>query len=325
MTAMRAIVVGSGWGAHAARVLAADDRVELVAVVGRGSDRTRALARDLRVPVAATVGEALASHAPEIAVLAVDEQRNAALAETLVASGCHVLCAHPVAPTAADVRRLAELARTARVVVATDYSLRVTAEHRAAREALSRLGALMRVLVQFPGRTLPMALELALGFAGRAKRVHASRSYPDALVERAAAKPEAFAPSILVEHVSGTVSQLVPITHARTREAYRLVLSGEHGCVEARMPAGGAEEIRALREGRTSERVLVPKATAGGDPTEGYRAAIAEVVTDFVRAVATGEPPVSPLEIEVAVRSAWSAVGVSVRSGRPAEVLPDEP
>ncbi|MBS2012567.1 MAG: Gfo/Idh/MocA family oxidoreductase [Deltaproteobacteria bacterium] len=316
---LRAIVAGSGWGAHAAQVLARDPRVELVAVIGRGSDRTRGLAVDLGVPVIATVDEAVARSAPQLAVLAVGEDRNAALAETLVVAGCHVLCAHPVAPTAAEVKSLAALAQAKGVLVATDYSLRATAEHEAARASVAQLGALMRLAVQFPGRGLPMALELALGFGGRATRLLATRSYPPALADRVAATPEAFAPSVLVEHDSGAVSQLVPVTHARTSGAYRILLSAERGSVEARMPAGGARELRALREGRTSEKVLVAP-SAGEDPTEGYRAAIGHVVSGFVDAVVNGAEPVAPLEIEIAVRSAWAAIGASLRSGTLADV-----
>jgi len=316
---LRAIVAGSGWGGHAARVLAKDARVELVAVVGRGSDRTRALAKDLGTRMIGTVEEAVEQMNPRVAVLAVDEQRNAALAETLVIAGCHVLCAHPVATTTADVRKLAVLARTKGVIVATDYSLRATAEHEAAREAAGRLGALMRIAVHFPGRGLPMALELALGFGGAAKRLFATRSYPVSMAERAAATPEAFAPSVLVEHVSGTVSQLVPVTHARTRDAYRILLSAEDGSVDARMPGGGAREIRALRQGRTAETILVEPSVAG-DPTEGYRTAIERVVSGFVDAVTNGTPALAPLEIEMAVRATWTAIGASIRTGMPTDV-----
>lgn len=316
---LRAIVIGSGWGANAARVLAADDRVSITALVGRGSERSAALASELGVPLLASVEDALGATSPDLAVVAVGEQQNEPLARLLLAADCHVLCAHPVASTAGAVRELATLARDRGVIVATDYSLRTCPEHRAALLALTDSGALLRVGIEFPGRGLPMALDLAASFAGPAKRVFATRAYPDALRERVAATPEAFAPTVIIEHAAGTVSQLFPIPHARASEAYRVLLSTEAARIDVRLPAGGATGLTTLRAGRVRESLLVSPAEST-DPAAGYQDAIGRVVRDFVDAVSEGRLPVAPLEVEVVVRDIWAAVSASLRSAQPVEV-----
>jgi hypothetical protein len=312
---LRAIVIGSGWGRNAARTFGTDDRVTIVGIVGRGSERTQALANDLGVPVFPSIEDALAAVSPHIAVLAVDEQHNERYARLLVAAGCHVLCAHPVASSARAVRELAALARTHQVV-ATDYSLRACAEHRAAMEALANSGALLRVGIEFPGRGLPMAVDLATSFAGPAARVFATRAYPEALSGRVKSTPEAFAPTVVIEHESGTVSQLLPIPHARANEAYRALLSTEAARIDVRLPAGGATRLVSLGEGRTRESSLVSP-TMTTDPTAGYRDAISSIVRNFVDAVVDGSDLISPLEVEVVVRDVWAAISASLRAREP--------
>lgn len=316
---LRALVIGSGWGANAARALAADDRVMVAGVIARGSERSQALAIELGVPILASVEEALAAAPPDLAFVAVGEQRNERFARMLLAAGCHVLCAHPVASTAGAVRELAALARARGVIVATDYSLRTCAEHHAALRTLAESGALLRVGIEFPGRGLPMAMDLAASFAGPAKRVFATRSYPIVLRERIAATPEAFAPTVVIEHVGGTVSQLLPIPHARANEAYRALLSTEAARIDVRLPAGGATRLAAWRAGRVRESPLVTPANTP-DPAAGYGDAIARLVRDFVDAITTDRPPVAPLDVEWVVRSVWAAVGTSLRSGQPVDV-----
>ena len=316
---LRAIVVGSGWGRNAARTFVADERVTVAGIVGRGSVRTQALADELGVAVFHSVEEALSAVSPQLAVLSVDEEHNASFAQALVAAGCHVLCAHPVARSGRVVRELGELARSHGVVVATDYSLRACAEHRAALEVLANSGALLRVGVEFPGRGLPMALDLAASFAGPPKRVFATRTYPDALRERLATTPEAFAPTVVIEHAGGTVSQLMPVPHARTNEAYRVLLSTEAARIDVRLPAGGTTQLSSLREGRARESVLVsPTVTA--DLAAGYVDAISSIVRNFIDAVVGGSPLVAPLEVEAVVRDTWAAIGASLRTGEPVDV-----
>lgn len=316
---LRAIVVGSGWGQNAARTLATDDRVTIAGIVGRGSERTQALAHELGVPVFRSVEEAVASASPQVAVLAVDERHNERFAGELVTAGCHVLCAHPVASSARAVRDLATLARHHHVVITTDYSLRACAEHRAALQSLAHSGALLRVGVEFPGRGLPMAIDLAASFAGPAQRVFATRAYPDALRERLAATPEAFAPTVVIEHVGGTVSQLLPIPHARANEAYHALLSTEAARIDVRLPAGGATRLSSLREGRTRESSLVAPAVTK-DPAAGYRDAVSSIVQNFIDVVADGGALISPLEVEVVAREVWAAISTSLRSREPVGV-----
>lgn len=316
---LRAIVVGSGWGGNAARAFQNDDRVVLAAVVGRGSERTRALAEQLGVPMLPSVEAALATVSPHLAAIAVDEEHNEGFARALMAGGCHVLCAHPVARTADAVSALAVLARAHGVVAATDYSLRACAEHRAACAALGDAGALLRLAVEFPGRGLPMAVDLALSFAGPADRVFATRSYPTALRERARSAPAAFAPSVVIEHVGGAVSQLTPVPHARSFEAYRVLLSTEKARIDVRMPAGGATQLTSLRQGRTRERCLRAPG-ASEDPAAGYRDAITALVHDFIDAALANTAPLAPLDVEVRVRQVWSAIAASLRAEGPASV-----
>ena len=122
---LRALSIGSGWGRHAARVFATDPRTELCGLVGRGSARTEALAAELAVPVFGELSEAVAAVRPQIASVAAHYSSNVALVDQLLSADCHVLCSHPVAPTAKEVQQLAERSKAKGLVVATDYTLRL--------------------------------------------------------------------------------------------------------------------------------------------------------------------------------------------------------
>lgn len=313
---LNALVVGSGWAAHAARAFAARSDVSVRGVVARGSDRSFALARSLGVPLFASVGEAVAETQPMIAVVAVGDTDNHNFAAELLRAGAHVLCAHPVAPTSLDVAELARVADESNRLVSTDYSMRVTDVFRAARVAAPDLGDLLRVEITFPGRFLPMAIDLALATAGAVDAVSAFGRYPSSFDERRAKAPAAFPPTLVLEHSAGAVTTLTPSPHAVPSAAMRVTSSHAGGRLEVELPCGGARRIRNLSGGAFEETVLVsPNAIT--DAASAFTEAMHALANAFVDAVLAGTPAPCPLEDEAEVRRVWRCVGRALRERAP--------
>lgn len=313
---MNALVVGSGWAAHAARAFAARSDVSVRGVVGRGSDRSFALARSLGVPLFASVREAIAETQPTIAAVAVGDVDNSAFAAELLGAGAHVLVAHPVAPTSLEVAELARIADANGRLVSTDYSMRGTDVFRAARLAVPELGDLLRVEITFPGRFLPMAIDLALAFAGAVDVVSAFGRYPSSFAERRAKAPAAFPPTLVLEHSAGAVTSLTPSPHAVPTAAMRVTSSHASGRLDVELPCGGARRVRNLSGGAFEETVLVaPNATT--DAASAFAEAMHATANAFVDAVIAGARPPCPLEDEAEVRRVWRCIGRAVRERTP--------
>lgn len=306
MTKLSAIVVGSGWGAHSARGLAADDRVHLAALVGRGSDRTVALSRELGAPVEPTLDDALRTHAPEIVVLAVGERAHEELATRALGAGCHVLCAHPVAPDAAAVRRIADAARAARRLAVTDYTFRLRPELDALRDASGR-GALMRVAIDAPGRWLPIVLDTAVRVAGPVARLTADRTYPPSLADRFARAPEAFPPAVQLEHASGAVTSVVTFPHSWPAAPVHVRTSWERARVEALLPVGGARSLALGRSGAIDERELVAPTGSLSDASS-HAGAMQSTARAFVDEIVGGPGRLASLEEEAHLRAVWGTL-----------------
>lgn len=306
-----ALVIGSGWGAHAARALAADARVELLAIVGRGSARTRALARSLGVPAVAGLTAALRVYSPALAVVAADPRQHPTMVRALLHSGSHVLCAHPVAKTSEQLRRLAGFAEERGLVLATDYTLRETDLFLRAAQLRLESGLLLRSVVTCPARGFPIGIDLALAFAGPAARVVAHRRYPSRLASRIRTNPSAFAPTLVLEHSGGCVTTIVPVPHAEPRRAFHLTLSTERARIDVGLPAGGLVVTRTGRKASATREVVPPEPTA--TPEETFGQPMRTRVARFVDAVLKGRPDHS-LDAEFAVRGLWEQVVQSRRA-----------
>lgn len=315
MSGLRAIVVGSGWGAHSARGLALDSRVDLRAIVGRGSERSRVLAGALGVELISTLDQALARHRPTLVVLAIGERHHLPLALRALESGAHLLCAHPVVPDAPSVRRIAELAERHGRLARTDYTFRVRPELHALTARDGR-GELLRIAIDAPGRWLPIVLDTAVAIAGPVARVVVSASVPSALEARRRAAPAAFPPALLLEHGSGAVSSFASFPHARPGAPVEVRTSWERAHVRAALPSAGATLFALRRGGTVEDRVLVPNTSEAGGP-----APIAEAMQDVARAfvgATLGEGDVlATLHEEAHLRDVWSAIWEAVRSGVP--------
>lgn len=318
---LNALVVGSGWARHAAQAFGARADVRVRGVVGRGSARSFALARALGVPLFATLDEAIAETRPDLAVVAVGDDVNHVLASDLLRAGAHVLCAHPVAPHAADVEALASLARKQRLVVSTDYSFRTTPALDAARAALPKLGQLLRTEITFPGRFLPIALDVAAGLAGSVETVSAFGRYPDELEARRNATPAAFPPTVILEHVAGSVTALTPCPHANPATAIRATTSSTHGRLEVELPCGGLRRVRVRAHGKVEDVSLVDP-VEHAEPSIAFGSAMRALADAFVDAVVTGSEPPCPLEDEVVVREVWDAIPLSMRTRAPVRLAP---
>lgn len=313
---LNALVVGSGWARHAAHAFAARDDVRVAGVVARGSKRSFDLASALGVPLFDGLGDAIHETGPNLAVVAVGDSANPGIAADLLHAGAHVLCAHPVAPTAEEVTVLAALAKERGLVASTDYSLRTTDAFRASRSALAELGRLLRIEITFPGRFLPMALDLAIAFGERVEVVSAFGRYPEELKARRASAPAAFPPTIILEHVHGVVTALTPSPHAAPAAAVRVTTSSTGGRLEIQLPASGARRLRCKAGGHWEDTQLAaPHAVA--DAQVLFAEPMRALADAFVDAIVGGERPPCPLEDEAHLRRVWDAISRALRSGGP--------
>jgi predicted dehydrogenase len=313
MTALRNVVlVGSGWARHAVPAVLADPSSRLVALVARGSARSQALASQAGIPLVRSVDELPADVAPHVAVVAVGEQVTPLVTRTLLGRGCDVLCAHPVAPSADEVRHLVDLATQHGRRIGTDYTLHLVPGAVLARKLMADGdGPLLRLVIEHPARLLPMALQLALFFAGPVRAVLASRRVPVGLEGNAKATPAAFSPSLLLEHDSGVVSSLSGVTHAPLVGAFRCTLSGARGRLDLELPQGTVSRVRLGRQGAMSAQVLTDGDVRQDDP---FGALMQTMVASFLRASRSQTPVPCPLSEEVQVRAIWNAIPVALRS-----------
>ncbi len=312
MKALACIVVGSGWGAHAARALASDPRAELRALVGRGSPRSRALASALGVELAPTLEDALRRHEPDVVVLAAGEHQHEALALRAFERGAHVLCAHPVAPGRAAVLRMAQGAERAGRVARTDYTFRVRPELQALASREGR-GELLRVAIDAPGRWLPIVLDVAVVLAGPIARVLVSSRAPEGIERRARRAPAAFPPALLLEHGSGVVTSFASFPHARPGVPLDVRTSWEHARVRAALPAAGASLLALRRGGSLEERELVPPTPEAGSASR-IEEAMHEVTRSFLGAVCGAPDPLATFLDEAHLRAVWSAIWHAVET-----------
>lgn len=317
---LNALVVGSGWGRHAATAFARRGDVRIAGVVGRGSPRTQHLARELQVPVFRTVEDAVREDRIDLAVVAVGDRENSVLATELLMHGAHVLCAHPVGATADDVRRVAELARERGLLVSADYSLRSSDAFAAARSAITTAGTLLRAEITFPGRFLPMALDLAVALGGHVVSVSAFGRYPPAVSAQRSRSPAAFPPTVILEHAAGCVTALTPVPHARATHPVRMTTSGISGRVDAELPAGDVALVRCRRGGMVETRTWHARPGVDG-AADVFANAMVRTADLFVDAVRTGGAPPCSLEDEVEVRMIWDAITRSLRHKAPVSLV----
>jgi predicted dehydrogenase len=143
MSAMRAVVVGTSFGArvHVPALRAAG--IEVAALVGRDPQRTGARAAALGIGIAATrLSDALdrAGDARLVTVATPPDSHVEPVLEA-IAAGAHVLCEKPFALTAADAASMAEAAERAGVVALLGCEFRWAADEALAARVI-RSGAL---------------------------------------------------------------------------------------------------------------------------------------------------------------------------------------
>ena len=249
---------------------------------------------------------------PRVAVVAVNEEVTPIVARALLERGCDVLCAHPVARTAAMVNELAYLAAQRGRVIGTDYTMALAPGALIARDAVRESGPLLRVGIEHPGRLLPMALHLALFFGGPVTSVYASRALPPLLRESARRSPGAFSPSLLLEHESGVVSSLLGVPHASVAAAFRCTLSGAAGRVDVDLPHGDVRRVRQTRGGECIEERIFAAAPAVAEPFGELMKAMFHA---FLSSARSGAESSCPLSQEAHVRAVWNAIPVALRTG----------
>lgn len=318
-----AIVIGSGWGAHAARAISAHPQARLHCLVGRGSDRTLQLAAELKVPWLDDIHTAVERYQPAVAVVAVGATQNASLLRTLFENGVSVLCAHPVVQSAEGLRELLDVARACEVQSATDYTLRSSERFHVAAVALGELGAPLRITIESPSATLIMGLDLALGLGGEVRDVVVSTRYPESLRERRARSPRSFGPTVMLEHASGCVTTVAPSPHAEPHAAYRGSVSCERGRVDFELPGGSVRLVRPQGGAGVVSEELIAAVSDSQRSVELYGIEMRRLVGRFFDAISTGAIPFAPLYEELERRRLWEAIKRSADESRRTRVAPD--
>ncbi len=313
----RALVIGSGWSRHAARCFAEDSRTSIVGIVGRGSDRTRRLATSMGTPVFFSLAEALGTVRPQIAALAVSEHAHFEMVKTLLESGCHVLCSHPVARDAAAVRALQSLARARGLLAATDYTLPLCPAFEAGGSPSARSGPPLRLAIRSPSADLIAGIDLAVRIAGPVQRVFASTRYPDSVERRRAPQSDTFPPTALLDHAGGCVTTLVPISQASPSTAHRIEISGERERIDIELPAGNARRIALHRSGHVTNEELCAAPATITSSEELVGAAMRRLVERYLDAVDSSAALHAPLSDEYHLRVVWAALQRSAHLSRP--------
>jgi predicted dehydrogenase len=133
-------------GAVHAAAWARIDAVELAAIVGRNPSRARDLAARFDVPACTDAATVLDDASIEAVDLTVPTALHRDLAIAALASGKHVLCETPLAPSVADVDAMIEAARRAGRRLQVAQLVRLAEPNVEVRDLL-RAGALGRPLV----------------------------------------------------------------------------------------------------------------------------------------------------------------------------------
>jgi UDP-N-acetylglucosamine 3-dehydrogenase len=143
-TRLRAAVLGVGaMGAHHARLYAAMDDVDLVAIADQG-DGLDALARRYGCAGYRDHAALLARERPDVVSVAVPTSAHLDVALAALAAGCHVLVEKPIAATSAQGEELARAAESSGLVLAVGHIERFNPAVRRLRD-LIEAGILGRI------------------------------------------------------------------------------------------------------------------------------------------------------------------------------------
>jgi predicted dehydrogenase len=135
---VRAVVVGTGFGARVHVPALRNAGFEVVAMVGRDQDKTARRAQRLGVESACTsLSDALAMPGVEVVSIAAPPAAHEALAVEAVESGRHVICEKPFALDALEARRMRDAAAKAGVVALVGHEFRFAEDRATARHALA--------------------------------------------------------------------------------------------------------------------------------------------------------------------------------------------
>lgn len=129
--ALKALVVGSGWGRHHAQAYSDHSGVELCGIVGRkNSERSQKLAKQYATSLYDSLDGALAEVKPDIVSVATKEAEHEAVTVAALEAGAAVYCEKMMAHSLASARRMVEAAeRTGqRLMAGYNYRFSPSAE-----------------------------------------------------------------------------------------------------------------------------------------------------------------------------------------------------
>lgn len=124
---LRVGVVGTGHWATAAHIpgFQACPDVEIMAICSRSPARGEEVARAFGIPHVYTSAEAMVARtALDLVSIVTPDDRHLADADAAISAGLHVLCEKPLARTLDDACRMADAARSARVLTKVGFTMR---------------------------------------------------------------------------------------------------------------------------------------------------------------------------------------------------------
>ncbi|MBT3603630.1 MAG: Gfo/Idh/MocA family oxidoreductase, partial [Candidatus Latescibacteria bacterium] len=139
MSALRALILGSGFAGQGHAMALRDNGVEIVGMASRTQTVVEQIASDMDIPHATTDWQqALIDLKPDI--VAVGTPGGAHVAPVLAAldQGCHVLCDKPLATSATDAKRMYNKARDNGVKTAYAASFRYQPHALLAKELVAQ-------------------------------------------------------------------------------------------------------------------------------------------------------------------------------------------
>lgn len=222
-------------GRHHARVVSESEEADLVAIVDPDDSSDR-VAELRHVPRLSSVDELLASHSPDLAIVAVPTRAHAETVSQLLEAGLHVLVEKPIAETLADAEAMIALAARHDRVLAVGHVERFNPAVRALRTRLREhaLGRVFQVharrLSPFPvrvgdaGVALDLAthdLDLMCELAGAPLRITAE-------VDRKAHRSHEDLLAAILRFESGIIG-LLEVNWLTPTKVRQLAVTGERG------------------------------------------------------------------------------------------------
>jgi predicted dehydrogenase len=332
-------VIGLGFGANHARILADMSGVRLAAVCDRDEARLSALSQPPQVALYTNYETMFASESLDAVIAAVPARLHTTVALAAIAAGCAVQVEKPLAPSLSEGRRLVEAAAVAGVALMPGHIERFNpaVQELARRVQAGEVGRVLQISARRLAYFIPRGREVDVGVVHDLAYhdIDMLRFVLGEEVQRVSAEthsdvhtPYEDALNALLRFESGVIGTL-EVNWLSPRKVREMSVLGERGLLVAdyadfREPHLEFQPSQALEESPAlGEAPLVKLRGEEPRPSRSLPVEAREPLRDelqaFVGAVRAGVPMPVPPEAALATLAVADALTESARTGRPVE------